>query len=518
MANVHTDMQTGFLFTDQYQLSMAQLYFRCGFHEEEVQFDHFFRHYPDYGNSQAGYCIHAGLASFLDWLQHARIRDVEIDALRKQESPTGQKIFDDDFLDWLAVNGTYEKISMRAIPEGRVVHPNEPLSIIQGPLAICQILETSILNHLNFQTLIATKASRVKRASLQRPLLEFGLRRAQAQGGNDGCRAALIGGADFSSNVGMSLQLGFPPRGTHAHSLVQFFLAKGMQEIDAFRAYAETYPDNCILLVDTIDSLHSGVPHAIEIFEELRRKGYEPKGIRLDSGDLAYLAVQSARMLDEAGFNKTWIVLSGDLDEILIWQIHKQIEEEALSLDMVPANIFQRLVYGVGTRLITSWGAPALAAAYKLVATKENGNWKPAIKVSDSAAKVPNPGPKNLWRIYDKHGYANADVVGLVHEDPRTSENLELRHPSDETSWRTIPQSQISRGEPLLLDIIKDGGRVYEPPPLDEIRRVRDADLERLNPGVKRLIHPHIYHVSLSKDLWALKKELLASSKYTPTA
>ena len=298
-------MDTGFLFTDQYQLTMAQLYFKLGFHENEVQFDHFFRHYPDYGNSQAGFCVNAGLGPFLKWLQRTKIRSEEIDALRRQHGPGGDRICGDDFLDWLEANGDYGSITMRSIPEGRIVHPNTPLSIVRGPLAICQILETAILNQLNYQTLVATKAARVKYAARGRPVLEFGLRRAQGLGGNAGCRGTLVGGADFSSNVGMSLNLDFPPKGTHAHSMVQFFLAMGMDEIDAFRAYAEAYPDNCILLVDTIDTLNSGVPNAIKVFEELRRKGHEPKGVRLDSGDLAYLAVQSARMLNRTGFEKT---------------------------------------------------------------------------------------------------------------------------------------------------------------------------------------------------------------------
>ena len=230
---------------------------------------------------------------------------------------------------WLRDNGNFDGLTIRAIPEGRVVHPNVPLTVVEGPAAMAQILETSLLNHLNFQTLIATKAALIHDIARGGTILEFGLRRAQERGGNAGTRAALIGGADFSSNVGVSHLLGLDPKGTHAHSMVQMFMTLGEGELAAFRAYAEVYPDNCLLLVDTINSLESGVPNAIRVFEELRKKGHEPVGIRLDSGDLAYLSIQAARMLDEAGFPKTAIVLSNDLDEMVIWQIMTQIESEA---------------------------------------------------------------------------------------------------------------------------------------------------------------------------------------------
>src|SRR5437868_164899 len=248
-------------------------------------------------------------------MQGARLRDEDIAYLRAQRGRNGAPVFSEDFLGWLRENGNFDAITMRAVPEGRVVHPSVPLTVVEGPLAMAQILETSLLNHLNYQTLIATKASLIRDIGNGRMLLEFGLRRGQDKGANAGARAALIGGADFSSNVGASHVLGYSPKGTHAHSLVQTFVTLGMGELGAFRAYADVYPDDCLLLVDTVNTLESGVPNAITVFEELRRKGHEPVGIRLDSGDLAYLSIQAAKMLDAAGFPETSITLSNDLDE-----------------------------------------------------------------------------------------------------------------------------------------------------------------------------------------------------------
>ncbi len=304
----------GILYTDQYQLTMAHLYYRMGLHEKWAQFDYFFRSYPNYGSHRAGYCINAGLEWLVDWMLEVRFRDEDLEYLRGQVGRMGRRLFSDDFLEWLRENGHFGALTLQAIPEGRVVHPNVPLVVVQGPLAMAQILETSLLNHLNYQTLIATKASRIRESGQGRLLLEFGLRRAQDKAAIAGARAALIGGADFTSNVGISHVLGFPPKGTHAHSMVQVFMALGEGELGAFRAYAEVYPDDCLLLVDTINTLESGIPNAIRVFEELRRKGHEPVGIRLDSGDLAYLSIQAARMLDEAGFpNTAVIVLSNQL-------------------------------------------------------------------------------------------------------------------------------------------------------------------------------------------------------------
>lgn len=502
----------GILFTDMYQLTMAQLYFRYGLHQRPAQFDHFFRSYPNYGDHKAGFCINAGLEWLLDWMHEARFGDEDIAYLRGLRDPAGNAIFAGDFLDWLRDEGNFESITLRAIPEGRVVHPNIPITVVEGPLAMAQILESSLLNHLNYQTLIATKAARICEVTRGRLLLEFGMRRGHDRGVNAGARGALIGGADYTSNVGASAVLGYAPQGTHAHSMVQAFMALGEGELEAFRAYAETYPDNCILLVDTVDTLESGIPNAITVFEELRRKGHQPRGIRLDSGDLAYLSVKAAQMLNKAGFEDVAIVLSNQLDELTIWQIQTQIADEAPRLGLEPRDVIGRLVYGVGTRLITSKADAALDGVYKLVAIENGGTWQPAIKISETRAKVPNPGQKAVWRIYDRQGRAIADLMTLADERPRVDADLLLHHPIEHGTYRTLPAGAVSEVEPLLVDILVDGALVYDLPQLEEIRERRALDIGRLHLGVKRMMNPHIYHVSLSGPLWDLKEELIAAA------
>jgi len=278
-----------------------------------------------------------------------------------------------------------------------------------------------------------------------------------------------------------------------------------LDEQDAFRAYAEVYPDDCLLLVDTINTLESGIPNAIKIFEELRRKGHEPVGIRLDSGDLAYLTVQAARMLNDAGFPDTIIVLSNNLDELTIWQIIAQISIEAPRLGLDPDNLVKRLAYGIGTRLITSEGDPALGGVYKLVAVCDEDEWLPAIKISENPDKTPNPGHKHIWRIYDERENATVDLLSLEEEDPRNMAQIKLRHPSDHLKQRRLQQNQISEVEPLLVDFIRNGKLVHNLPSIEEIRQYRQSDLERLDSGVKRIMNPHIYHVSLTQPLWELK-------------
>lgn len=502
----------GILYTDQYQLTMAQLYYHLGLHEKQAQFDHFFRDYPNYGLHRAGYCINAGLAWLLDWMSEAHFQDEDLAFLREQRGQMGGKIFSEDFLLWLKRNGTFDGIHMKAIPEGRMVHPNIPLTVVQGPLAMAQILESPLLNQLNYQILIATKASRIRECGFGQLVLEFGLRRAQDRGANAGARAALIGGADFSSNVGISHVLGYPPKGTHAHSMVQVFMVLGGSELDAFRAYAEVYPDDCLLLVDTIDTLESGIPNAIKVFEELKRKGHRALGIRLDSGDLAHLSIQAAKMLNEAGFHDTKIVLSNQLDELVIWQIVSQIQDEAPRYGLDADDLINRLIYGVGTRLITSGGAAALDGVYKLTAVRDMGKWKPAIKISETPEKIPNPGEKRVWRVYDHRNKATADLISLEDEDPLQMDPLTLHHPTDHTTYRSLSQNQISHIEPLLVDVLREGTLVYDLPPIDEMRKRRNADLDRVDPGVRRIMNPHIYHVSLTPKLWKLKQSLIAAS------
>jgi nicotinate phosphoribosyltransferase len=499
----------GVLFTDQYQLSMAQLYFRYGLHETTAQFDHFFRRYPDYGAHEAGFCINAGLAWFLDWMQEARFRDEDLAYLRSQRNRADEPVFGEDFLAYLSKTGGFDGLSIQAIPEGRVVHPHVPLTVVRGPLAMAQLVETALLNVLNYQTLVATKAARIRESARGGTVLEFGLRRGQERGANAGTRAALIGGADFTSNVGLSHILGYPPKGTHAHSMVQVFMALGQSEIDAFRAYAAVYPDECTLLVDTVDTLESGVPNAIKVFEELRAKGHTPGGVRLDSGDLAYLAIQTARLLDAAGFTEVPIVLSSDLDELVIWQIITQISEEANRYGVDADSLVKRLVYGVGTRLVTSHGEGALGGVYKLVAIEKAGTWAAAIKLADSPGKMTNPGVKRAWRIYDRRGLATADLIALEDEEPQEMDRITLRHPSDFSRFRSLDQRDIAAIEPLLVDVVCAGQLVYENPAIETLREQRNADIQRLDLGVRRLVNPHIYHVSLSERLWALKQTLV---------
>jgi nicotinate phosphoribosyltransferase len=503
------NLMTGALFTDQYQLTMAQVYYRLGLHNTQVQFDHFFRDYPDYGSHKAGYCINAGMEWLIDWIQSVRFSDADLEALSTQKDLNEKPIFDQDFLYWLKQNVCFTELNISAIPEGRVVHPNVPVTVIQGPIIIAQLLETALLNQLNFQILIATKASRIHQSGQGQPLLEFGTRRGHDIGANAGVRAALIGGADYSSNVGTSFAMDLPPKGTHSHSMIQFFISLGMSELEAFEAFAESYPDNCILLVDTINTLESGVPNAIKVFEKLRRKGYSPRGIRLDSGDLAYLSLAAAKMLNNAGFPDVSVVLSNELDELNIWQILTQICNEAPQYGIDADHLINRLVYGVGTRLITSAGCGALGGIYKLVATRTKDEWLPIIKMSENVQKIPNPGVKTIWRLYDKRQKAIVDLMGTADESLQDTESVTLRHPSNEAKKTVLHADNISQYELLLTDIQQNGKIVYEFPTLAEMRAKRIEDIERLDQGVKRLIDPHIYHVSLTQKLWSEKQGLI---------
>jgi nicotinate phosphoribosyltransferase len=504
---------TGILLTDMYQLTMAQLYYRMGIHETMAQFDHFFRSNPNYGVHKAGYCVNAGLDSLLDWLDKAEFGEKEIDYLHSQKSSTGEQLFKDDFLAWLSDDFSTRAINLYAMPEGRVIHPNVPIHVVEGPLAVGQIIETGLLNTVNYQILIATKAARIKQSTRGQMLLEFGLRRAQSLGAIPGARAALIGGADFSSNVAASQIHGFPPKGTHAHSMVQVFMGLGEGELAAFQAYADVYPDDCLLLVDTIDTLESGVPNAIRVFEKLKREGHQPGGIRLDSGDLAHLSIKAAKMLNDAGFPDVSIVLSNDLDELVIWQIITQIQEEAQRYGVDPDSLIKRLVFGVGTKLITSGGDAALDGVYKLVAICQNEEWIPTLKISENIDKTLNPGNKRVWRVYDSRGKATADLIALHDEDIPNQDPLKLRHLTMATKQRTLSRSKIDHIEKLLNPVIQDGEIVAERPEIPQMRKTREKDINALDPGVRRIMNPHTYHVSLSQKLWDLKQSLIKKAQ-----
>lgn len=496
----------GILYTDQYQLSMAQLYYRMGLADRPARFEHFFRRYPDYGQHQAGYCINAGMAWLVQWIQEARFDDASLAHLAAHTTETGHRVFGDDFLGWLAEVGDLGSLKVEAIPEGRVVHANVPLTVVEGPLALAQIVETSLLNHLNFQTLIATKASRVVEAARGGHVLEFGMRRAPERGASAASRASLVAGVDHSSAVGVSHEIGFKPKGTHAHSMVQVYMAMGEGELAAFRAYAEVYPDDCILLVDTIDTLESGVPNAITVFEELKARGHRPVGIRLDSGDLAHLAIQSARMLDAAGFEDVSIVISSGLDEITIWQILNQITQEASRYGVDPDALIGRLIYGVGTKMATSDGDPSLDGVYKLVAIGDGDTWKPAIKLSDTPAKVINPGRKDILRIYDQRGAATADVLAQAGEE--LGEDFVIYHPTEPATSRHMREEKVSSIEPLLEEVDLTA-TIDEREAIEAARDRRARDLERMDAGVRRLVNPHVYHVSLSQASHDLKQAVI---------
>ena len=502
------DTTEGLLFTDQYQLTMAQLYFAEGLHDVEVRFDYFFRECPDYGTHRAGFCVFAGLSPLLDWVERTRATPADVDLLRTQTGAAGPR-FGGDFLGWLEAEGSFEGVDMRAVAEGRVVHPHEPLVSVRGPLAMAQILETALLNHLNYPTLVATKALRVAQAARDSLVLEYGTRRGPTSGVNAGVRAALIGGAHFTSNVGVSHLEGLDPKGTHAHSMVQVFMSSGGDELEAFRAYARVYPDDCLLLVDTVNTLESGLPNAITVFGELRAAGHEPRGIRLDSGDLAALAVESARRLDAAGFADTQIVLSSNLDELEIDTILSRIDKMSAEQDLDGARLVSRLAYGVGTRLITSHGDPALGGVYKLSAVKEPGGWKPALKVSDSPEKMSIPGGKSLWRIYDRRRVAMADVVGLADEHVFAGE-LETKPIRGEGQGRRFAPGEIDHTEALQTSVLEGGRRTVPSEDLETIRRRRAADTARLAPAVLDLLDPATYDVVLTPRLKALQTGLIA--------
>jgi nicotinate phosphoribosyltransferase len=493
------------LFTDFYQLSMAQVYYRYGLQNTKVKFDYFFKKYPDYGGHKAGYCVFAGVQSFCSWLLNLKFSVNAVNYLEGTKGATGGYLFSHDFLNWLSSEDLCRTLNIQAINEGRIVHYYEPLMVVEANLVTAQLIESSLLNHCNFQTLIATKASRIREAGERRPVIEFGLRRAHGAGAIEATRAALIGGADFSSNAAVSYHLKIPPKGTHAHSIVQLFIALGEGEIGAFKAYADVYPDDCLLLVDTVNTLESGVPNAIKVFEILRKKGHRPLGIRLDSGDLAYLAIRAASMLDKAGFENTVIVLSNDLDELVLMQIIKQIRDEAWGYGVDPQKLINRLVYGVGTRLITSQGHSSLDGVYKLTAVYKDRCWVPTLKISETPEKTVLPGSKSIWRIYGLDGKSTADLICLEGENPCSEDEITIRHPLRYELSRKIRKCMISGIEPLLKCIVKNGEFVHSFPELNEIRNVRDKDLDCLETGVRRMINPHVYHVSISEKLFKLK-------------
>ena len=479
-------LHRGALFTDLYQLTMAQVYFSFDMADLEACYEHYFRTYPSYGDHRAGYCVSGGLSALLERLSALRFGESELRALASMRADSGAPLFSGDFLGWLGERGDFRRLRIRAAPDGRVVHPGTPITVVEGPLGLGQLFETLLLNHRNYATLIATKAARVKQAARTGTVLEFGMRRAAGMGANLATEAALVGGADFSSNVGASHQVGLPAKGTHAHSLVQAFMAGGASELEAFQAFAKVYPDDCVLLVDTIDTLESGLPNAIAVFEQLRRRGHRPVGIRLDSGDPVSLALAAARMLDRAGFEDAAIVLSDRLDELAISRITQSLSRRSED----PDRMMRRLVYGVGTRLVTSHGSPSLDGVYKLAAVRHSGDWSPAFKVTDDRAKSALPGRKSLWRRYNPGGTAQSDLVTLAHESPGDSGGGDFEH--------------------LLEEVWGTAGPIGDAQDLRAARARRREDLSRLPADCRDLIDPARYPVSLSHGLRTLRDQVFA--------
>ncbi len=465
------------MMTDLYQLTMMYGYYRKGMSGNQAVFDLFFRK----TKSNSSYAVMAGTESIIEYINDLHFSDSDIEYLRTL------KLFSEDFLQELRrMRFTGDIYAMK---EGTLVYPYEPLVRVTAPIMEAQLVETALLNLVNHQTLIATKANRVVHAARGGQVLEFGLRRAQGpDAGIYGARAAVVGGCVATSNVLTGQLFGIPVKGTHAHSWVMSFPT----ELDAFRAYAEIFPDSCMLLVDTYNTLKSGVPNAITVFNELRAKGYEPVGIRLDSGDLAYLSKKARDMLDEAGFPNAKIFVSGDLDENII-----------NSLNMQGAKID---VWGVGTKLITSDDQPALGGVYKLAAEIIDGKLIPKIKISENAVKITNPGLKTVYRLYDKNHMAIADLIALVGENLDFSKPITIYHP--EQTYKSMTLSDYTVRE-LLVPIFINGKQVYAPPTIDEIAGYAKTELDALWDESKRLLNPHVYKVDYSDGLYDLKSRLI---------
>ncbi len=477
------------LLTDLYELTMMQGYFKEKDANETVIFDAFYRANPD-GN---GYAICAGLEQVIEYIQNLHFDREDVEYLRSL------KMFDEDFLEYLAdfkFSG-----DIYAIPEGTVVFPREPLIKVIAPIMEAQLVETAILNIINHQSLIATKTARIVHAAQGDGIMEFGLRRAQGpDAGIYGARAAMIAGCIGTSNVLAGQMFDVPVKGTHAHSWIMSF----PDELTAFRTYAKLYPDACILLVDTYDTLGSGVPNAIRVFKEMREAGIPLTfyGIRLDSGDLAYLSKQAKKMLDEAGFSDAVISASNDLDEFLI---------DSLKIQGATINS-----WGVGTNLITSKDCPSFGGVYKLAAIldKKTGQFIPKIKLSENTEKVTNPGNKTIRRVYNKNtGKIIADLICLVDEVYDEDKSLLLFDPI-ETWKKTLLSPGTYTLRELMIPVFKGGECVYHSPKVMEIQKYCKGELDTLWEESKRLINPHEIHVDLSNELWHMKNQLLDSYHY----
>ena len=470
------------MLTDFYELTMANGYFKNGFKDTIAYFDMFFRTIPDGG----GYVIMAGVEQLVDYFRNLSFSKEDIDYLRG-------KGFSEDFLDYLA-NFRFA-CDVWAVPEGTPIFPGEPIVKVKGPVIQAQFVETMVLLTINHQSLIATKANRVVRAAQGRAVMEFGSRRAQGfDGAIYGARAAYIGGCAGTACTISDEMFGTPALGTMAHSWVQLFDS----EYDAFKAYAEEYPDACTLLVDTYNVLHSGVPNAIKVFDEvLAPMGKRPKGIRIDSGDIAYLSRKARKMLDDAGYPDCSIVASNSLDEYII----RDMLLQGAKVDS----------FGVGERLITPSSSPVLGGVYKLCAVEKDGEIIPKIKLSENVQKITTPGNKRVYRLYDREsGKAAADLITLASETVDDSRPYELFDP--DFTWKRKTLTNYTARE-LLEPLFRKGECVYKERNIEEIKSYCREQIDTLWDEVTRFENPHNYYVDLSQQLWDVKHELLRKNK-----
>ncbi|MET4074784.1 nicotinate phosphoribosyltransferase [Hymenobacter sp. UYCo722] len=476
------------LVTDLYQLTMAYGYWQQGLQDREAVFHLYFRKAP----FQGGYAVAAGLALAVDWMENLKFSEDDLEYLGSLSGSKGGVMFPVEFLNYLR----HLKFSCNvdAVPEGTVVFGNEPILRIQGPLLQAQLLETALLTLINFQTLIATKAARIREAAgPSDQILEFGLRRAQGfDGGLGASRAAFLGGADATSNVLAGQRYGIPVRGTHAHSWVMAFA----NEVDAFRAYAQAFPDDSVFLVDTYDTIE-GVRQAIKVAREMRANGHELAGIRLDSGDLAYLSREARAVLDEAGFTKTRIVASNDLEENLI----TSLKQQGARID----------TWGVGTQLVTAYNQAALGGVYKLAALRkaDDSSWDFTIKLSEQVAKTSIPGILQVRRYLNEYGKPRADMLYNTAED--LPPHLMLVDPADST--RRLPIRPDTQFRELLEPVFRRGQRVLDLPTLAESRALAQREVQSLDPGVRRFLNPHIFPVGLEMGLYEYRTSLILEKR-----
>ncbi|MCP4245692.1 MAG: nicotinate phosphoribosyltransferase [bacterium] len=473
------------LLTDLYQLTMAQGYWKSGRADREAGFHLFFRRNPFAG----GYAIACGLANAVDLLTNLAFDESDLAYLRQLTGNDQRPVVEPDFLDYLA-SLTF-RWDIDAVPEGTVVFAREPLLRVQAPIVQGQILESALLNVINFQTLIATKAARICHATGDKSVLEFGLRRAQGiDGALSASRAAYVGGCSATSNVLAGKLFGIPVRGTHAHSWIMTFDT----ELEAFDAYAAAMPNNCVFLVDTYDTL-DGVRRAIQVGRRLRERGHEMVGIRLDSGDLAYLSIEARRLLDDAGFGGAVIVASNDLDEHII----ESLKQQGAAIG----------VWGVGTRLATGFDEPALGGVYKLTAIRAPGeDWQYKVKLSEQAVKVSTPGLLQVRR-YEEHGQYVADAICDVNAPP--TGGCTIVDPADMTRRKHVgPDTPYTD---LLEPVFRDGRPVLDPATLDDARGRAREQLGRFHAGIRRLVHPHQYPVGLEQSLHDVKTRLILDAR-----